>query len=219
MAKDPAFLFYPGDWLGGTMTFSRSHKGAYMDLLMAQFNQGKLTDNDIRDVLGSDYDLMWENKLKSKFKVDSDGKFYNEKLLNEQEKRKKFSQSRHKNLSHKANDIKPHITSDMENVNENENENTIEVRKLRFIEKVGMFLNRYDKTLLKEFVNYWTEHNEGGKKMRFEMQKVFDISRRLVTWSNNNKKFNSNGPKKSTGKLSSEQLAELAKEHFARSGK
>ncbi|MHA2039809.1 MAG: hypothetical protein ACW98X_25615, partial [Promethearchaeota archaeon] len=42
MAKDPAFLFYPGDWLGGTMLFSRAHKGAYMDLLMAQFNNGHM---------------------------------------------------------------------------------------------------------------------------------------------------------------------------------
>ena len=43
MSKDPAFLFYPGDWLGGTMLMTRHHKGAYMDLLMAQYNNGHMT--------------------------------------------------------------------------------------------------------------------------------------------------------------------------------
>lgn len=38
MAKDPAFLFYPGDWLGGTMGMSLTQKGAYFHLLMVQFN-------------------------------------------------------------------------------------------------------------------------------------------------------------------------------------
>ena len=27
MAKDPAFLFYPGDWLGGTMGMTLEEKG------------------------------------------------------------------------------------------------------------------------------------------------------------------------------------------------
>jgi hypothetical protein len=39
---------------------------------------------------------------------------------------------------------------------------------------------------------YWTEHNPGGKKMRFEMQKVFDIHRRILTWKRNQTNFNKN---------------------------
>lgn len=125
MAKDPAFLFYPGDWLGGTMTFSRSHKGAYMDLLMCQFNQGHMALQDIVDVLGSDFEKMWENKLKSKFKMDNDGLFFNEKLEYEIFKRKAYTESRRKNLLHKEDHIKEdkvsHMGSHMENENENEN--------------------------------------------------------------------------------------------------
>ena len=34
MAKDPAFLFYPGDWIGGTMGMTFEEKGAYMEILM-----------------------------------------------------------------------------------------------------------------------------------------------------------------------------------------
>lgn len=97
MAKDPAFLFYPGDWLGGTMTFSRLHKGAYIDLLMCQFNGGRMSLQDVKTVLGeSDFNEFWESKLKKKFKVDEQGFFYNEKLENETEKRKNFTESRRK---------------------------------------------------------------------------------------------------------------------------
>lgn len=98
MAKDPAFLFYPGDWLGGTMAFTRSHKGAYMDLLMAQFNGGHMSVQDIKIILDGDFDTMWESKLKSKFKQDQDGRYYNERLEKEKLSRKKYTESRKRNL-------------------------------------------------------------------------------------------------------------------------
>lgn len=46
--------------------------------------------------------------------------------------------------------------------------------------------------LVGEFYLYWTEHNEGGNKMRFEMSKnqPFNIKRRLVTWAKRSKQFN-----------------------------
>lgn len=137
MAKDPAFLFYPGDWLGGTMTMSRSHKGAYMDLLMVQFNNGHMALDDIKMVLGSDFDAMWEQKLKSKFKIDEKGNYFNEKLENEINKRRNFTDSRKKNLTknihmnthmnthmdtHMDTHMGKHMDSHMENENENENE-------------------------------------------------------------------------------------------------
>jgi len=47
-------------------------------------------------------------------------------------------------------------------------------------------LDKYGKTLLKNFSDYWTEKSPRGSKMRFEKEKVFDVSRRLATWSRNN---------------------------------
>jgi LPS O-antigen subunit length determinant protein (WzzB/FepE family) len=128
MAKDPAFLFYPGDWLGGTMTFSRAHKGAYMDLLMCQFNQGHMALQDIQIILGEkDYVDMWENKLKAKFTLDLEGKYYNEKLENETVKRKKYTDSRRKNLNntelHMESHMDNHKVSHMDDHMENENGN------------------------------------------------------------------------------------------------
>lgn len=123
MAKDPAFLFFPGDWLGGTMTFSRYHKGAYMDLLMCQFNQGHMALQDIQIVLGdADFTSMWETKLKPKFKQDDQGFFYNQKLEEEVVKRKKFTQSRRNNLNstpHMEPHMEPHMGTQVDSQMEN----------------------------------------------------------------------------------------------------
>lgn len=64
---------------------------------------------------------------------------------------------------------------------------TIEERKKDFAESLKPYLEEYGKDMLNDFYRYWTEMNNGGKKMRFEMEKVFQIASRLVTWSNNNK--------------------------------
>lgn len=118
MGRDPAFLFYPGDWLGGTLTFSRSHKGAYMDLLMAHFNQGRLSLDDIKTILGFDFESMWHQKLEGKFEKDKKGLYYNERLEYERDKRRKFSKSRRDNLASKPNSMEPHKEPYMENENE-----------------------------------------------------------------------------------------------------
>ena len=69
----------------------------------------------------------------------------------------------------------------------------LEFRKNEFKNNLEPFLEIYGKDLLNDFFRYWTEHNPDGKKMRFEMEKVFDISKRLKTWSNNEKKFKKAG--------------------------
>lgn len=63
-----------------------------------------------------------------------------------------------------------------------------EDRALIFRDKVAEHLPKYKKEMLREFYDYWTEKNDGGRKMRFEMQKVFDIAKRLNTWKNNETK-------------------------------
>ena len=73
---------------------------------------------------------------------------------------------------------------------EKENILTINERKNVFKEKLKPFLNTYSKDLLNDFYLYWTEHNPDGEKMRFEMEKVFDVKRRLKTWYKNSLKNN-----------------------------
>ena len=66
---------------------------------------------------------------------------------------------------------------------------TISERKAKFIERMKEYLINQDRNLMNEFYLYWTEHNEGGKKMRFEMEKVFNIKRRFGTWKRNSESF------------------------------
>jgi uncharacterized protein YdaU (DUF1376 family) len=94
MGKDPAFLFYPGDWLGGTMGMTFEDKGAYMELLMLQFNRGHMNGQVIGQTVGQ----IWE-RIKFKFEVDSEGMYYNKRLEIEVEKRKRFVESRYNNVS------------------------------------------------------------------------------------------------------------------------
>lgn len=67
---------------------------------------------------------------------------------------------------------------------------TLVERQKIFYSKLIPYISEYGKVIVRDFYEYWTEHNENGKKMKFEMQKVFDIKRRLVTWSKNQKRFN-----------------------------
>jgi hypothetical protein len=130
MAKDPAFLFYPGDWLGGTIGMTFEEKGAYMDVLILQFNRGHMTEDMIAHMLGQSFGRIWV-KIKDKFQIDENGMYYNARLNEEKEKRKSFIQSRVNNktgknqYSKKEAHMRGHLTSHMENENENENINGI----------------------------------------------------------------------------------------------
>lgn len=71
---------------------------------------------------------------------------------------------------------------------------SLEERANDFMQDVARIgLAKYGEEMCREFYDYWTERNTNGKKMRFEMQKVFDISRRLATWNKNNFKHYTNG--------------------------
>jgi len=73
---------------------TRYHKGAYMDVLMAQFNEGHMSVQQIKTVLGEKDEHLWEEVLKKKFIEDVSGLFYNEKLEGEVIKRRNFTESR-----------------------------------------------------------------------------------------------------------------------------
>ena len=76
--------------------------------------------------------------------------------------------------------------------------NNIIERKSQFENKV--LNSEYNIELCKDFILYWTEKNSKGTKMKFEMEKTFDIKRRLQRWEKNEKKWN----KGSMGKLHSQ---------------
>jgi len=66
---------------------------------------------------------------------------------------------------------------------------SIEERQNDFVQLLKPFSEKYTRESLNEFFSYWTEHNEKGRLMRFEMKKnqPFNVGRRLGTWNKNNK--------------------------------
>ena len=70
---------------------------------------------------------------------------------------------------------------------------SIEKREQKFKESLYPF-TKYDKNpngpyqaeIIREFFNYWKEPNKSNTKMRFEMEKTWDLKLRLVRWGNNN---------------------------------
>jgi hypothetical protein len=93
---------------------------------------------------------------------------------------------------------------DKKRVSDADKSATLDDRCKQFMEKVAAHLDNYPKEMLREFYDYWTEKNDGGRQLRFEMQKVFDIKKRLITWSKNEKKGHGNSKKR-------ESAADLAK--------
>lgn len=131
MANDPAFLFYTNDFDSKTKFFTDAQVGKYLRLLMAQHQHGHLTEKQVLYICSTyDVDVM------AKFTKDENGLYYNERLENEINKRKKYSESRRtnikkrydadnkqpKNKKKKSTHVPTHVVH-MENENEIEKEN------------------------------------------------------------------------------------------------
>lgn len=116
MAKDPAFLFYPGDFTTGTQFFSDEQVGKYIRLLLAQHQHGHLPENHMIFICKS-----YDKHIFSKFEKDSDGNYFNERLETEINKRKNFVLSRGKNKEGKTKE--KIISISYENHMENKNKN------------------------------------------------------------------------------------------------
>ncbi len=64
----------------------------------------------------------------------------------------------------------------------------IEDMKVLFFEKVSEYREKYSEAMLLSFANYWSEKNQKGK-MRWQLEKTFEIPNRLATWHRNDSKF------------------------------
>jgi len=170
--------------MGGVSTFTRSHKGAYMDLLMAQYNDGHLSLQDIKIVLGVDFDIMWEQKLKSKFIQDDKGLFFNKKLEEVISKRRAFTESRKENLkgkkTHKTQHKGSHMGDHMENENEDVNINVSELENSKDLhEKLTFaFWQLFDYNMDRFGVNSTDLSKVKSKNWIQEMRRMIEIDKR-----------------------------------------
>lgn len=190
MAKDPAFLFYPNDWLGGTLGMTFEEKGAYMEVLMLQFNRGHMEGHMIGQVVGH----LWD-KIKHKFTQDSSGLWFNERLEIEKTKRKSFTDSRKNNLkgenqyTKKVGHKEGHMTTHMENENRNENRS---IFKKPTIEEIKQYcLERKNNVNPEKWFNHY--ESNGWKVGKNSMK---DWKASIRTWENSEYNKLEHKPKK-----------------------
>lgn len=80
----------------------------------------------------------------------------------------------------------------------------LEDRKEKFVNsflELFPWENRGGKPWRIEFIEYWTEHGENDRLMRFEKEKSFSIKRRVRTWIENSKKYGQSSKKQSASDI------------------
>ena len=186
MAKDPAFLFYPSDFLTGTMFMTNEQIGIYIRLLCSQHQHGGIIDKDSFNALvGSN--LLIKNKF-----IETETGFYNERLTIEMDKRNKKSN----NMSDTAKEVwKKRKEQKQYNCTKNEYKSNTNVSKndTNVIQTVDVNRNRnkdinrnYIDSDFLEIFNKWMQYkNDRKEKYKSELsEKSFYNS--LIKLSNNN---------------------------------
>lgn len=59
---------------------------------------------------------------------------------------------------------------------------TLRERQTAFKQDVEKYIKKYNESMLQDFYNYWSEPDHKLNKMKFEMEKTWEIGRRLITW-------------------------------------
>ena len=57
-------------------------------------------------------------------------------------------------------------------------------RKESFYQLLVPYVGKYPKEMIRAFFDYWSELNKSGTKMRYELEKTWELPRRLATWAN-----------------------------------
>jgi hypothetical protein len=119
MGKDPAVLWYTADFLIGTSDMTDEQVGKYTRLLCNQHQKGHLTKKQMMQIC-----ITHDEDIFSKFILDENKFYYNERMDFEIHKRQNYSESRSLNRlgKNKPKDMK-NICNSYENHMENENEN------------------------------------------------------------------------------------------------
>ena len=170
MNQDPAFLFYYRDFLASTNHMTTTQLGQYILCLCFQAERGTIRENHMKRIcnnISEDISTVME-----KFKLDSNGEYYNARLRKEQEKRKKWTDSRKNNLYKKSYDSSyvPVSSGHMVNVNDNVNVNNNVNNKNKINENINIQYknnNIFKKPTIEEVRNYCNERKNSVNSNNF----------------------------------------------------
>ena len=163
---------------------------AVLELLFSEEN--KICTNQY-DILA--YGLQCEpDKLRAVIEdfdlfVIEDGCFYSRRLNNHIEQINTKSIKAKENANKRWNNavaMQPHSNGNASKVNKSISKvnKSIEKRIVEFKNSIHAIEDISDSDK-KDFFLYWTEKNKSGSKFRAEMEKTFDIGRRLKRWASN----------------------------------
>lgn len=93
---------------------------------------------------------------------------------------KKGEQITERRLGIIKNDATPNIINNEHNTIKINTTNNISNRKEKFIEDVLKI--ETDQNLIKNFISYWSEENKSNTKMRFEIERTWNLKSRLQRW-------------------------------------
>jgi uncharacterized protein YdaU (DUF1376 family) len=186
MSKDPAILFYTGDFLNGCTDLTFEERGQYITLLCLQHQKGHLSEKTIRLTVGSvSVDVL------KKFIKDEEGNYYNDRMDEEIKKRQHFLDTRYFNGKKGGRPIKPNRKPNSEPtenlpINGNENEDIVEEEnkkrgRIKFtpptVDEVILYFieNGYTDDAGRKAYNYYSLadwHDSRGNKIKNWKQKM-----------------------------------------------
>ena len=83
-------------------------------------------------------------------------------------------------------------------------------RKEDFYNSLIPFVTQYGKEMVRAFFDYCSEPNKSRTKMRFELERTWDLPKRLGLWKSREKQFNHNGNGTNDNRGTSESRAQDA---------
>lgn len=187
MSKElPFFKFNATEWITGNISYeSFELQGAFISVCAEYWNRNNQMSVDeaklrLRDAKMIDL-LIEKSYLKTK-KNNLVISFLDLEKETISAKRLVLSESGRKGGLSKA---KATLKQGSSIIDKDKEEDNILVRKQMFADNLKSFLDSFDKVILREFYEYWTEHGERDKKMRYEKETSFNLKSRLDRWKKN----------------------------------
>lgn len=94
-------------------------------------------------------------------------------------------------------------------------------RKKEFYESLVPFLvsrgGDYPPEMIRAFFDYWSEPNKSGTRMRYEMEKTWETSRRLCTWARRTNSYGNNSRQDNQEQQSLREGAEVINDFLSQS--
>jgi uncharacterized protein YdaU (DUF1376 family) len=167
--KDPAFLFYSGDFLVGVSDLTMEERGQYITLIALQHQKGHLSKRNIDLAVPNVSDFVL-----AKFKIDENGCYYNERTEEEIQKRNKYIEAQRSNGAKGGRPPKnPKETHGLENenprANPSENENENKIINTNIIDIIQDSKDNIDCIYNKQFEEFWEKYpRKVAKKYAYE---------------------------------------------------